>query len=187
MGRGTVQVFCDNMAVVQCLRTGSAKDPCLNHLFRVLALLLARFEVSLRAEHVAGLRNVAADALLRNNATLFFSLFPQAPPPVSYGGSRLHLGRPARLGGLLDVQSLDGEARSLFVQGLSASSRSSYAAGKRRSLLFCARANLKRSRLLRRCSAASWPISPRKGSGLSPSPGTSQWSGTCRSRRGYRH
>ena len=24
---GTVQVFCDNMAVVQCLRTGSAKDP----------------------------------------------------------------------------------------------------------------------------------------------------------------
>ena len=81
MGRGTIQVFCDNMAVVQCLRTGSAKDPCLNHLFRVLALLLARFEVSLRAEHVAGLRNVAADALLRNNATLFFSLFPQAPPP----------------------------------------------------------------------------------------------------------
>ena len=51
---------------------------------------------------------------------------------MSYGGSKLRLGHPAQLGGLLDVQSLDGEARSLFVQGLSASSRSSYAAGKRR-------------------------------------------------------
>ena len=30
---GTVPVFCDNMAVVQCLRTGSAKNPLLNHLF----------------------------------------------------------------------------------------------------------------------------------------------------------
>ena len=76
---GTVQVFCDNMAVVQCLRTGSARDPRLNHLFRVLALLLARFEVSLRAEHIAGLQNGAADTLSRNNAPLFFSLFPQAP------------------------------------------------------------------------------------------------------------
>ena len=71
---------------------------------------------------------------------IFLTLSPG--PQVSHGGSRLGLGRPARLGGLLDVQSLDGEARSLFVQGLSASSRSSYAAGKRRYLLFCARANL---------------------------------------------
>ena len=76
---GTIQVFCNNMAVVQCLRTGSAEDPRLNHLFRVLALLLARFEVSLHAEHIASLQNGAADALSRNNAPLFFSLFPQAP------------------------------------------------------------------------------------------------------------
>ena len=54
-------------------------DPRLNHLFRVLALLLARFEVSLCAEHIAGPQNGAADALSRNNAPLFFSLFPQAP------------------------------------------------------------------------------------------------------------
>ena len=75
---GTVQVFCNNMAVVQCLRTGSAKDPLFNHLFCVLALLLAKLEVSLRTEHIAGLRKGVADALSRNNAPLFFSLFPQA-------------------------------------------------------------------------------------------------------------
>ena len=42
----------------------------------------------------------------------------------------------------MDVQELDGEARALFVRGLSASSRSTYGAGKRRYLSFCARANL---------------------------------------------
>uniref|UniRef100_A0A1X7UFL3 Reverse transcriptase domain-containing protein n=1 Tax=Amphimedon queenslandica TaxID=400682 RepID=A0A1X7UFL3_AMPQE len=44
--------------------------------------------------------------------------------------------------GGLDVQELDGEARVLLVQGLSASSRYTYGAGKRRYLSFCARANL---------------------------------------------
>ena len=76
---GTVQVYCDNMAVVQCLNSGSAKDPLLNHLLRVLALLLARLGVSLRADHIAGLQNRAAVALSRDNAALFFSVFPQAP------------------------------------------------------------------------------------------------------------
>ena len=76
---GTVQVFCNNMAVVQCLRTGSSKDPLRNHLFCVLALLLTKFEVSLRAKHIAGLWNGTADTLSRNNAPLFFSLFLQAP------------------------------------------------------------------------------------------------------------
>ena len=77
---GTVQVLCDNMAVVQCLRMGSAKDPCLNHLFRVLALLLARFEEALLAEHIAGLRNGMADTFSRNNAPLFFPRCPMVVP-----------------------------------------------------------------------------------------------------------
>ena len=76
---GTVQVYCDNMAVVQCLGAGSARDPLLNHLLRVLALLLVRLQVSLRADHIPGLQNSGADALSRDNASLFFSLFPQAP------------------------------------------------------------------------------------------------------------
>ena len=41
-----------------------------------------------------------------------------------------------------DIQSLDSKARSLVVPGLSASSRSTYAAGERRYLSFCTRANL---------------------------------------------
>ena len=74
---GTVQVYCDNMAVVQCLRAGSARDPLLNQLLRVLALLLVRLQVSLQVDHIPGLRNNGADALLRDNAVLFFSLFPR--------------------------------------------------------------------------------------------------------------
>ena len=73
---GTVQVYCNNMAVVQCLRAGSAMDPLPNHLLRFLALLLVRLQVSLQADHIFGLRNSGADALLRDNAVLFF-LRPQ--------------------------------------------------------------------------------------------------------------
>uniref|UniRef100_A0A1X7T1A6 Uncharacterized protein n=1 Tax=Amphimedon queenslandica TaxID=400682 RepID=A0A1X7T1A6_AMPQE len=49
---GTVQVYYDNMAVVQCLNTGSTKDPLLNHLLRVLALLLALRSSSVVPEQV---------------------------------------------------------------------------------------------------------------------------------------
>ena len=76
---GTVQVYCNNMAVVQCLRVGSARDSLLNHLLQVLASLLMRLQVSLRADHIPGLRNSRANTLSRENAVLFFSLFPQAP------------------------------------------------------------------------------------------------------------
>lgn len=135
---GTVQVYCDNMAVVQCLRAGSARDPLLNHLLRVLALLLVRLQVSLRADHIPGLRNNGADALSRDNAVLFFSLFPQAPRyPTVVPESVSDV--------LLDREGSWTSKAWLGKLGLclsTSSSRSTYGAGKRRYLLFCARANL---------------------------------------------
>ena len=76
---GTVQVYCNNMAVVQCLR---ARDPLLNHL-RVLALLLVRLQVSLWADHIPGLQNTSC----REITPYYFS--PSSPRhrgiPQSYG------------------------------------------------------------------------------------------------------
>uniref|UniRef100_A0A1X7TD39 Reverse transcriptase domain-containing protein n=1 Tax=Amphimedon queenslandica TaxID=400682 RepID=A0A1X7TD39_AMPQE len=69
---------CDNDAVVACLRSGSAKDPLLAHLLKILALLSALHKIQLVAVHVAGRSNGAADALSRGNSKLFFSLIPQA-------------------------------------------------------------------------------------------------------------
>uniref|UniRef100_A0A1X7U058 Uncharacterized protein n=1 Tax=Amphimedon queenslandica TaxID=400682 RepID=A0A1X7U058_AMPQE len=74
---GSVQIYCDNMAVMQRLNAGSAREPLFNHL-RVFVMLLAHLEVSLLADHIAGVQNSEADALSRNNAPLFFSICPQA-------------------------------------------------------------------------------------------------------------
>ena len=77
----------DNMAVVEVLRTRTACDPLLMHLLRCLTWYAAVYHVEFVARHVAGVLNIAADALSRDNATLFSSMFPQVsqvsiPKPV---------------------------------------------------------------------------------------------------------
>ena len=74
-----VQFISDNQAVVGVLNTRSARDPQLMHLLRCLFFFQALFRFELRAEHVPGRQNAAADALSRNRVELFRSLFPQAP------------------------------------------------------------------------------------------------------------
>ena len=76
---GVLHVLCDNMSVVNCVRGGSSKDPRLAHLLRILALGQALGQFDIRITHIAGRRNVAADALSRNNLMCYFSLCPQAP------------------------------------------------------------------------------------------------------------
>ena len=76
------------MAVVQILNAMAARDLRLTHLLSVLCFIEAHFQFEHRAHHVAGRDNVAADALSRDNADAFFTIFPQAPrvpvqPPPS--------------------------------------------------------------------------------------------------------
>ena len=81
----TVMVRSDNMSVVYALSSGTAKDPQLMHLLRCLHFFSARYQTAIRATHVAGILNTAADALSRNNLPLFFQCTPQAasvPCPV---------------------------------------------------------------------------------------------------------
>ena len=65
------------MAVVNVLCSRTARDPLLMHLLRCLVFYAAIYQFDFRAEHLPGSHNLAADALSRNNLTLFSSLVPQ--------------------------------------------------------------------------------------------------------------
>ena len=73
-----VNFITDNQAVVQVLSSHSARDPHLAHLLRSLFFFQAQFRFEIKAQHIPGKKNKAADALSRNNLTDFFSIFPQA-------------------------------------------------------------------------------------------------------------
>ena len=91
----TVQVLCDNEAVVAIVNKGTAKDQECMHLVRCLAFLKAE----LVATHIQGKLNTQADALSRNGLTKFRTLHPQA--------DREPAGIPASLLDLLLVQRPD--------------------------------------------------------------------------------
>ena len=69
----------DNMAVVDLLRTRTSKDLLLMHLLPCLVIYAAFFGCQFMAKHVPGVLNTAADAISRNNVSLFLSLCPQVP------------------------------------------------------------------------------------------------------------
>ena len=65
------------------LTSGSAKDALLMHLLRCLQFYLTHFDIRIAARHLAGVENTAADALSRDNLTVFFQCQPQANPSPS--------------------------------------------------------------------------------------------------------
>ena len=76
--KNAVLVHCDNQAVVEVVNAGYCKDPHLMQLLRCLFFITTFFKISVKAAHIAGLRNTGADALSRNNMHLFFSQVPTA-------------------------------------------------------------------------------------------------------------
>ena len=81
----SVQVLCDNAAVVAILNQNSSRDKEVMHLIRCLAFITAKFQFLLSASHIPGVENTAADALSRNNLDVFHSIYPQAnsaPAPI---------------------------------------------------------------------------------------------------------
>lgn len=73
-----ILIHCDNEAAVQVVNSGYSKDPQMMHLLRCLFFLKAQFHLEARAEHIPGEENTMADALSRDNMSLFFSQVPQA-------------------------------------------------------------------------------------------------------------
>ena len=70
----------DNMAVVELLKSCTSHDPLLMHMLRCLVFYSAYYRFQITAEHIPGILNTAADAISRNNISLFQSLVPQTPP-----------------------------------------------------------------------------------------------------------
>lgn len=69
----------DNMGVVSLLSKYSSPIPALMHLVRCLLFYAAYFKFQFVAQHVPGSANLVADAISRNNLSLFSLLVPQTP------------------------------------------------------------------------------------------------------------
>ena len=75
-----VVLHCDNQAVVHVVSSGYSKDKEIMHLLRCMFFFRAYWGFELRAEHIAGEKNVAADAISRNNLSLLFQVWPDTSP-----------------------------------------------------------------------------------------------------------
>ena len=60
-----IQIKCDNMAVVEVIRTGRARDQILATCARNIWLLTSMFNIQLVVNHIPGVKNVIADLLSR--------------------------------------------------------------------------------------------------------------------------
>ena len=74
----SVKCLCDNAAVVAIINSGRSKVDKTMHLMRCLTFCLAPYGTNIFAEHLPGKDNIAADALSRDNLTLFRQQFPRA-------------------------------------------------------------------------------------------------------------
>jgi hypothetical protein len=74
----TIRINCDNEAVVAVINSGYSHDPFMRHLLRCLFFFSATYDFTLTAAHIPGRLNILADAISRNNISLFLSSFPQA-------------------------------------------------------------------------------------------------------------
>lgn len=90
--RKAVLVHCDNQAVVDIVNAGYSKDPALMQLVRSLFFIITRLEIALRAVHIPGVQNTAADAISRDDLLLFHLQVPAAwPSPTPLPGALLEL------------------------------------------------------------------------------------------------
>ena len=79
----TVNIFCDNNAVVLILQTGKTKDPMLANITRNIFMLAASLDIFMKFTHVPGQDNRVADLLSRwddstKDRDMLNSLVPQA-------------------------------------------------------------------------------------------------------------
>ncbi len=72
-----VRFHVDNIAVVAVIQRQAPKNLLLTHLSRCLSFYAAMYHFDFTATHIPGSKNTAADALSRNNVSLFSALFPQ--------------------------------------------------------------------------------------------------------------
>ena len=106
--RKRTEFQCDNMSLVTAINKGSAKDTTVMHLLRCLWFFTALFDIDIKATHIPGINNEAADMLSRNQSKRFLIAHPHAskfPTPL-----------PATLTSLIAPQQLDWTSPSFRLQ-----------------------------------------------------------------------
>ena len=96
----TVQARCGNSAVVAIVNSGSSKNAEAMHLARCLAFITAKFECDIVATHIRGIDNTIADAISRDNLSLFHLLHFTSQPPSQkrywiYWSPQSQIGHPS--------------------------------------------------------------------------------------------
>ena len=74
----SIKVLSDNSAAVAAINNQFSRVQEMAHMLRCLAFICGCFQIQISVAHVPGVHNTMADALSRNNMTLFRSLCPQA-------------------------------------------------------------------------------------------------------------
>ena len=137
------------MAVVHALSSGTAKNAKLKHQLRCLHFFSAQYHICIKAKHVPGAHNLAADALSRNHLPVFFSCTPQAAkapitcprtadPTAGTAVPRLDIGR------------LKDNVSFYLGKALAPSMLRTYSSGQRHYVQFCTDAALQ-----------PWPLTER--------------------------
>ena len=60
-----IEIKCDNLAVVQVLRAGKARDQLLASIARNIWLITAIFNITLIVNHIPGIKNFTADLFVQ--------------------------------------------------------------------------------------------------------------------------
>ena len=83
----------DNMAVVDLLCSRSTKDSLVMHLLRCLSFYAALYQFNFESHHVPGSQNTEADAISRNNISLFQQATQVDIPPSVIQDPKLGISR----------------------------------------------------------------------------------------------
>ena len=75
-----VQVLCDNAAVISIVNARTSKRKDIMHLLRYLHFFLAFYDVTIKAVHIPGVLNNAADTISRNHPQVLHQVLPSALP-----------------------------------------------------------------------------------------------------------
>ena len=130
----SVQCLCDNASVVAIVNSGRSKVERVMHLMRSLFFFLARWNVVLVCQHIAGAQNGAADALSHN--------FLPETGARSKTRPHGHPGAADESPGVgaagLDHSELDHLAHHFFLKGLASSTLRVYQSAQRRYGKVCA-------------------------------------------------